>query len=173
MDRVIAEHVRRTVTRMVGVAPLLGFLLFAVAGMSASAGCQDGTELDPCDPSRAVSVKVTHGQDSGSVDLGMLSGDRQADYCLVPLSDVVGAAHLGMDVAGSFYDFVAQDGFQPTQVECALIDGDTLAHGSVDMGTGTLVWDESLGLRGCYSVIHAVEILVYDDENGGLGSGGN
>ncbi|MCD6499057.1 MAG: hypothetical protein J7M25_12275 [Deltaproteobacteria bacterium] len=173
MDRVIAEPVRRTVSRMVAVAPLLGFLLLAFAVMAVSAGCQDGTELNPCDPSRAVSVKVSHGQDSAQVDLGTLIGSRQGDYCLVPLPDVVDAAHLGMDVAGSFYDFVGQDGFQPTQVECALIDGDTLARGSVDMRTGTLVWDESLELRGCYSVTHAIGILVYDDENGGLGTNGN
>jgi len=129
---------------------------------TASACGDDGDDAPPCDPSRALSVTVTYGTDSQPVDLASLSGTEDGDLCLVPLMDVVGAAGLGFDPDASYYDFVGGDGFRPTQVECVTVDASTLEQGWVDRVTGTVVWDDALGMRGCYSVTGAVEIVAYD-----------
>lgn len=126
-------------------------------------GCGGGDdEPVPCDPSRAVSMTVSYDTDSEVVDLGTLTGSEDGDLCLVPLLDVVNEAGLGFDPDASYYDFVSGDGFRPTQVDCVTVDATTLKLGWVDRVTGTLVWDASLGMRGCYSVTGAVEIAAYD-----------
>jgi hypothetical protein len=134
----------------------------AVLTLVLAPACGGGDEPPPCDPSRAVSMAVSYGNESEAVDLGTLQGTEDGDLCLVPLMDVVDAAGLGFDPEASYYDFMASDGFRPTQVDCVTVDATTLELGWVDRVTGTLVWDESLGLRGCYSVTKAVEIAAYD-----------
>jgi hypothetical protein len=139
------------------IAPVL------LIAMPTASGCGGGENPEPCDPARAVSLQVSYGTDSESVDLGALSGTRDGDLCLVPLLDVVGSVSLGFDPAASYYDLVGADGFRPTQVECVTLDATTFASGWVDRVTGTLVWDAALGLRGCYSVSGAAGIAVYDE----------
>jgi hypothetical protein len=119
-------------------------------------------EIDPCDPTRAVTLTVTYSGDSTDLSLAQLTGTRDGDLCLVPLADVVNAAGLGIDLEATYYDFRATDGFQPTQVECSELSGSLLDQGWVDLGTGTLLWDEALGLRGCYHTNDVRTIIVTD-----------
>ena len=126
------------------------------------ASCGTGEGPNPCDSAFAVQMEVRHGDASVRVDLGSLAGDRRADLCLVPLDQVVEAADLGIVLSETEFDFEGEDGFRPSQVGCAPLDGALLSRGWADMSTGTLVWDESLGLRGCYSVTKARAMLAFD-----------
>jgi len=134
----------------------------ALALLLAPAGCGSESDPEPCDPARAVTLQISYGNGSEPVDLGTLSGTEEGDLCLVPLMDVLEEVSLGFDPSTSYYDFVAADGFRPTQVDCVTVDATILELGWVDRVTGTLVWDASLGMRGCYSVTAAVEIAAYD-----------
>ncbi len=136
---------------------------FLLVSASAWEGCVMEEE-DPCDPSRAVTMTVSYHDRSASVDLGLLGGERRGDLCLVPLDRIVETADLGIDLERTRFDFEAADGFRPSQVDCAPLDGTVLARGWADMGSGTLVWDEIMELRGCYSVTRAVTILASDAE---------
>ncbi len=124
--------------------------------------CDTGGDRDPCDPAGARTMEVRRGGDTAEVDLGALPGRRQGDLCLVPLDRIVENSGLGIDMDRAVFDFEGEDGFRPSQVDCAPLDGATLSRGWADMSTGTLVWDDSLGLRGCYSVSKAAVILAMD-----------
>lgn len=141
-------------------APIRWVLVLALL-IAPSCG-DSGDEPPPCDPSRAVTMTVSYESEREVVDLGTLTGTEDGDLCLVPLMDVVDAAGIGFDPDKSYYDFVGSDGFRPTQVECLTVDATVLEQSWVDRVTGTLVWDDSLGMRGCYSVTKAVEIAAYD-----------
>ena len=117
---------------------------------------QDACQLD------AVTLTVTYGAESADVDLADLDGTLDGDRCRVPLVDVVTATNLGIDLASTYVTFEATDGFRPTQVGCSELPGSTLDDGDVDRPTGAILWDEALGLRGCYSVNQARAIIVTD-----------
>jgi hypothetical protein len=124
--------------------------------------CSDSDEADPCDPILARSVTVEYDGQEETVELGDLAGELDGERCLVALPAVLQAADLGIVLAEVAADFRADDGFQPSSVECAPLDGATLELGHIDRRTGSLVWDPSLGLRGCYSVQKVQAILVED-----------
>ena len=136
-------------------------LALGLAGGGAlGAGCDGQAESDPCRPERPAILTVVYGGRSADVDLGTMTGEREGQLCLVNLADVVAASGLEVDLSQVVVDFEGRDGFRPTSVGCALLPGETLSHGWADKGTGTLVWDESLHLRGCYSVREARKILI-------------
>lgn len=150
--------------RLPSLASVLAPVLALGLVLLLAPGCGGDDDPAPCDPSRAVSMTVSYesASEAEAVDLATLTGTEDGDLCLVPLMDVVDAVGLGFDPETSYYDFVGSDGFRPTQVECVTVDATTLELGRVDRVTGTLVWDESLGMRGCYSVTEVVEIAAYD-----------
>ncbi len=139
------------VARLVWVLALVGLV----------PGCSQ-EEPDPCRPASPVTLLVVYGDASVPVDLGELQGTREGSVCPVPLDRVVGAPGLPVDPASVVVDFEAEDGFRPSSVDCPPLEGSLLSRGGADKGTGTLVWDPSLGLRGCYSVRQTRRILLRD-----------
>jgi hypothetical protein len=145
---------------------MLCVLACAVLGLSGAGlmgvGCGTG-ETDPCDTGSAVTMTVVYDQQEADVHLGNLEGTLEGDVCLVSLADVVARAGIVERPAEKYYDFEATDGFRPSSKDCVMLEGTLLEQGGVDMTTGTLVWDASLGLKGCYFVKEARVIFVYDD----------
>ncbi len=127
-----------------------------------ASGCSPGENMDPCHPNSPATLLVVYGDASVPVDLGRLEGTREGSACPVPLDDVVAASRLPVDLGAVVVDFEAEDGFRPSSVGCAPLDGSLLSRGGADKVTGTLVWDPALGLRGCYSVQKARRILLED-----------
>jgi hypothetical protein len=140
--------------RSIRVALLATLLLALVA-------CGDDDPEDACHVD-AVTLTVTYGGQTADVDLADLDGVLDGEVCRVPLVDVVTTATLGIDLPSTYVTFEAADGFRPTQVGCSELPGTTLDDGDVDRPTGTILWDESLGLRGCYHVNDARVIVVTD-----------
>lgn len=138
-------------------------LLPYVLCIAALAGCGGEEDWDPCAPEVAVPMTVSCSGQEHSVDLNTLAGVNDGEMCLVPLADVVEAANLGKELQELVFDFEALDGFRPSQVECLPLEGSVLESGWMDRATGTLVWDEALQLRGCYSVREVRKILATDD----------
>jgi hypothetical protein len=136
------------------------FTLAAALALSLVA-CSEEEEKDACHLA-AVTMTVTYGAQSADVDLADLDGVLDGDLCRVPLVDVVTTANLGIDLASTYVTFEAADGFRPTQVGCSELPGTTLDDGDADRPTGAILWDEALGLRGCYSVNQARVIIVTD-----------
>jgi hypothetical protein len=57
------------------------------------------------------------------------------------------------------FDFESKNGFRPSQNGCDSLDGETLALGYLDSESLALLWDDTLGLRGCYWVTQTERIL--------------
>lgn len=136
-----------------------GALLLALGSPACGGGDDSGA---PCDSTHAVTIQVTHAGAQADVDLSTLPGTPDGDLCLISLDRVVEAAGLGIDLAQVVVDLRGTDGFQPTQVECAPLEGTLLAQGQIDRRTGSVAWDPALNLRGCYSVTSLAALLVLD-----------
>ena len=141
-------------------------LLGLVSAMALVVAC-DEEEVDPCDPANAVTINVEHGAQNADVALGTLTGTEDGDLCLVNIVDIVNAANLGLTLTDHYYDFEASDGFRASssgQPGCTSLDGTQLQGGGwADMSTGTLSWDDSLGLGGCWRVRDTIKVHVLDD----------
>jgi hypothetical protein len=119
-------------------------------------GCgNSGQSVDPgtqTTETGGAKLTVVLGASSVSVDLGSVATTAYNGTELVLLSDVWTAAALPVDHTTLEFGFEADDGFTPASVGCAYLPGADLDLGYIDPTSRNLVWDESLGLRGCYSV---------------------
>lgn len=144
-----------------------GWMIALIMGVLTCA-CNDSTRGgDICDPADAREITVEYNGDIAVVFLGDMEGTPDVDLCLVSLLEVVESAdELEIDIEEVSFDFEAADGFRPTQMNsdsgCDVVDGDVLSLGWVDRNTGLLVWDDSLGMVGCYYVKQTVKIHVID-----------
>ena len=132
---------------------LLAALSFTSVLCSLLAGCSEDQAVDPgTNTGDAKSVDVVHGADSVKVSLGTLSTLQYKEVDVVRLGDVWTAAFPSTDPNGLAFSFVSASGFRPSDKDCADMPGPLLGNGYIEPVSGNLVWDESLGLRGCYSV---------------------
>lgn len=119
------------------------------------AGCgSNGQSVDPGTLTQTVPSKITVVLDSSAVtiDLNSLATTQYKGAALVLLSNVWTAAAFSVDRTTLGFGFEADDGFTPASKGCADLPGVDLEKGYIDPASRNLTWDESLGLRGCYSV---------------------
>jgi len=107
-----------------------------------------------------LSVTVAWGGNEAEVFLNALDPLVVEERTVYLLRDILLAAGLEEEEIGSMrFDFEAEDGFRPSSVGCEPLEGEDLALGYLDPDGMALVWDSSLGLRGCYWVSRIVRIL--------------
>jgi len=136
-------------------AALLGASIL-VAHVLASCSSDDQT-IDPgtgspTQDSGGATIQVTFEDQSADVGLDSLTITPYKGTDLVKLSDVWASAQISADANTLVFEFVSSDGFTPSSKDCDPLPGDLLDRGYIHPTSRTLTWDESLGLRGCYSV---------------------
>lgn len=144
-----------------------------------SAGCSDdggssapapasassaGTDSGVPSSSAAANVVVEYRDRSVTVDVASLARLEYKGASVVSLGKVWESAKLEVDSSTIELDFEGDDGFRPTTRDrCkAKITGAQMEKGYVLPETRTLLWDEALGLPGCYGVKGVAKVLVTD-----------
>ncbi len=125
------------------------------------AACGDDQDVDPGTDSGATAayLTVSHEGQSVKVDLNGVAKTAYKDVQLVKLSDVWTASKLPASYTNLEFEFVSTDGFKPSSKEgCPDLPGTMLDKGYVNPATMDMSWDETLGLRGCYSVNDVAEM---------------
>jgi len=125
------------------------------------AGCGSGQEVsfDPQKP-EAASIIVSVDGVEATVVLADLETVPFEDVQAYSLWDILLAAGLDEETLPSLcFDFEASDGFRPSSVGCECLAGETLELCYLDPAGLSLVWDASLGLRGCYWVREVAKVL--------------
>lgn len=98
---------------------------------------------------------------SADVDIATLATVDFGGDALVPATAVLDASGLTVTWSERTFDFLASDGYRPSdKTDCVPVDYTTLQGGYFYPESGELVWDESLGLFGCYNVKGTVAIEV-------------
>ncbi len=112
----------------------------------------------------AADVTVVHGADTATVDLGKLTTQDYKGTLVVPLQAAWAAGGLAAGLTKLEFDFEGDDGFHPSQKsKCATyITYAELAQGYLIPETRSLVWDDALGLPGCYSVKAVAKVIALD-----------
>ena len=106
------------------------------------------------------SVIVAWDKSVAEVFLGDLDKVEVNDTPVCLLRDILLSAGLEEeDIRSMLFDFESEDGFRPTSVGCDPLEGETLELGYLDPESMALVWDASLGLRGCYWVTQMARIF--------------
>ncbi len=135
---------------------LLPALLCAACGLEQDVSLDEPETASPA----GLSVTVVREGREAEVFLNDLQPVVVDDRPVYLLRDILLAAGLGEEEIGSMrFDFEAEDGFRPSSVGCEPLEGEDLALGYLDPDGMALVWDSSLGLRGCYWVNGIVRIL--------------
>jgi len=115
-----------------------------------------------CDLEQDITLEAP--EDAKGSSVSVLWDDKDVEVFLDPLNkvdfegssvcllwDVLLAAGLEeQDILGMRFDFEGSDGFRPSSVGCALLEGETMEHGYLDPESLALLWDSDLNLRGCY-----------------------
>lgn len=129
----------------------------AVASSDGGAG-NDGASV------AAANVDVVYKGTTATVDVASLPGQDYRGSQVVTLTKVWEASKLSGDLTKLQFDFEGDDGFRPSARDrCkTLITGAQIAQGYILPDTRTLVWDDALGLPGCYSVKLVAKVLVSD-----------
>jgi hypothetical protein len=131
--------------------------------------CGNDQEVDPGAPSgQAQSVDVTFGSKTVTVSLEPLQTVDYKGIGAVPLHDVWNAAHGSVSPSSLAFVFESDEGFKPSDKDCADVPGTVLDKGYLEKTTRNLIWDESLGFRGCYSVRGTKSITGVDPGDAGL-----
>ena len=138
-----------------------------MAWLVTACGLQQEITLDPepSPPETGLSVLVEWDGRSEEVFLDNLDRLDLAGRSVVALWDVLVAA--GLEVEGiptRRFDFEAADGYRPSLKGCDPLNGETLAGGYIDPESLALLWEEDLGLRGCYWVTELARILAEPQE---------
>jgi hypothetical protein len=147
---------------------IVGGVLLAVttacSSQSVTTPADTPPDVDPSadagDTADLSSITLVHGASTAVVDVAALPTQMLKGSPVVPLTAVWTAGGLA-DASGLQFDFEGDDGFHPSsKSKCAaFIAGATLVQGYVLPATRTLVWDDALGLPGCYSV-HGVSKMI-------------
>lgn len=152
-------------------APLLSFTLLA-----GSTGCdaqsvettpstsRGGDDTNNTGAIAADEVELTYGSDSVRVQVTALDTQDYKGAKVVPLTLIWSTGKLKDDVSTLEFDFEGSDGFHPSMKgKCsANMAGAQLGMGSMVPETRNLVWEDSLGLPGCYHVHDVVKIIALD-----------
>ena len=136
--------------------------------------------LCACGSDQSVDPGTTPGTDAGAklevnyltqsvpVDLSTLSTIDYKGAQLAKLSEVWTASKIQADSTTLEYEFVGEDGFKPSDKNgCADLPGTVLDKGYIDPVTRKLIWDETLGLAGCYSVKGAAKMNAHAPTDAG------
>jgi hypothetical protein len=101
---------------------------------------------------------------AATVDLNKLTQQDYKGEKVVSLSKVWEASALTGDLAKLEFDFEGDDGFRPSSKDrCKTkIAGTQLGQGYVLPDVRSLVWDDALGLPGCYAVKGVAKIYATD-----------
>ena len=131
------------------------------AGGAGGAGAAGGAGGQPAG---LADVTLVHGADSAKVDAATLPTVEVNGVAVVKLSVVWAAGHLAEGTTDLVFDFEGDDGFHPSNKDkCApYIPYAELAQGYVIPETRSLVWDDALGLPGCYGVKAVAKIIALD-----------
>lgn len=109
-------------------------------------------------------VTVTYGGTSKPIDITTLATQDYKGEPVVALTKIWDETKITGDLAKLEFDFEGDDGFHPTsKPRCTtLIPGAQLAQGYVLPATRSLVWDDALGLAGCYAVKGVAKVIATD-----------
>lgn len=109
-------------------------------------------------------VRLVYGATTVTIDVATLATEDYKGSQVVPLSTVWGAGKLGPATSKLQFDFEGDDSFHPSMKgKCApYIPGAELAQGYLLPGSRSLVWDDALGLPGCYGVQSVARIIGLD-----------
>lgn len=137
---------------------------------SPSGGSTDGGTSSASDGGTAATasgpqiVTVTYGGSSKPIDVTTLPTQDYKGEPVVALTKVWEATKLTGDLAKIEFDFEGDDGFHPTsKPRCAtLTPGSQLGQGYILPATRSLVWDDALGLAGCYAVKGVAKVIATD-----------
>lgn len=141
----------------------------ALAGVGCGNDPQNVSQGTPApSASTAVNVVVVHGDDSATVDVAALPSQTYKDTNVVPLAAVWAQSKLEGDLAKLSFDFEGDDGFRPSSKDkCKTnVTGEQLGKGYIVPKTRKLIWDDALGLPGCYSVRDVAKIIAVDEAEG-------
>lgn len=154
---------------------------FALASLAmAGVGCGNDTQAisqgtpAPSSSTAAVNVVVVHGSDTATVDVAALPAQTYKDTSVVPLTTVWAQGKLAGDLTKLSFDFEGDDGFHPSSKDkCKKnLTGEQLGKGYIVPKTRALVWDDALGLPGCYNVHDVAKIIAVDATEGTPAGGG-
>lgn len=109
-------------------------------------------------------VSVEYKGTSIVVDVNGLARQDYKGSQVVSFAKIWEASKTPASLGAVEFDFEADDGFRPsTRDRCKTkITGAQLPQGYVLPETRTLVWDDALGLPGCYSVKLVAKVIVTD-----------
>lgn len=130
--------------------------------------CDQDVTDDPT--TELQSVDVVFGDQTHTVDLGDVTAVTfNDDDEHAQLSAVIAAAGITEPLTSLQVDFLAGDGFVPTNSpncteELVPVAGELLEQGYIHMRTRRVVWEESLGFPGCLSVSNTVQIIITEVE---------
>ncbi len=131
---------------------------------STSTGDGGATDGSASTASGPQIVTVTYAGSAKPVDVTTLATQDYKGEPVVALSKIWEAAKLTGELTKLEFDFEGDDGFHPTsRPRCtALVPGAQIAQGYVLPATRSLVWDDALGLAGCYAVKGVAKVIATD-----------
>jgi len=115
------------------------------------------TDLSPGKPDPTLVVQFE--EQSVDVDLRTIETSNYKGLNLVGLVRAWERAKFEADINTLVFEFVGSEGFRPSSKDCDNLPGTQLNGGYIDPISRKLVWDESLGLRGCYSVSDTTHMI--------------
>ena len=80
---------------------------------------------------------------SAVLDLRRMKATRFESVIVVRLDALWFESRLGADLSTLRFDFVGEDGFRPTRAGHALLPGDALKHGYLNVRSRNLIWDDA------------------------------
>lgn len=110
-------------------------------------------------------VELIYKASSTKVDVAKLATVDYKGSQVVPLPSVWSAGMLTADTTALQFDFEGDDGFHPSMKGGACLTypkSEDFAKGYILPETRTLVWDDSLGFPGCFSVKSTAKIIALD-----------
>ncbi len=132
--------------------------------ISACSQSEDEDEFqDDDDDTQADFTLSVDGQDL-DVSLSLVTTQAWEGMDAVNLAELVDAV-LSQDSAlpsrdSLEFDFVAADGFHPSDVGCEPLAGSALSDGFIEVNSKNLMWNEAAQMRGCYSVDNLAGLIA-------------
>jgi hypothetical protein len=148
-------------------------LLFTGAvALLALQACSSDQSVDPGSttvPEGGASFQVNYQSQSVDLDLSALAKTDYKGAGLVKLADVWTASKIAADRTTLEFEFVASDGFKPSnKANCGDLPGTVLDKGYIDPLSRKLIWDETIGLAGCYAVKNTIKMNAHEPTDAGV-----